>query len=437
MGTNAAQLKIMIQRFCLYGFLKNQRYFEPYFMLALLAHELSFFWIGMLYACRSISMNVLEIPSGVVADSWGRRGCMIFSFLAYIASFLLFGLATHWLWFFPAMVLYGIGDSFRTGTHKAMIFEWLRQQGREEEKTRIYGITRSWSKFGSAASAIFAAAFVLITGDYRKIFLFATLPYVLNIINFLGYPKSLDGAHGQLPARPIFSAVLKDAIASLKNTLKIRPLRRLTFESMAWEGVLQAVKDYLQPALAALFIFATWTTVSSQAPDDSAQQNPGVVIVIALVYTLMFLASGLASRTAHRWVARFGSEANAARRLWFWNFALYITLIGFDLWGSTAVVAAVLIALIVLQNVWRPILISRFDQYADPAKGATVLSIESQSQRFATFLVAPLVGWAIDHVATHGLPGSFWPIGLVGAIAAFAILISSSSDDARADQQAA
>lgn len=381
-------------------------------------------------------MNFLEIPSGVVADSWGRRGCMIFSFFAYIASFLLFGLAPHWIWFFPAMVLYGIGDSFRTGTHKAMIFEWLRLQGREEEKTRVYGITRSWSKFGSAASAIFAAIFVLVTGDYRMIFLFATIPYVLNIINFLGYPKSLDGTHTHPTKKPSLSGIAKDAMASVKNTLKLRPLRRLTFESMAWGGVLQAVRDYLQPALAALFIVATWTTVNSQDPYGSAQQNPGVVILIALVYTLMFLASGWASRSAHRWVSKFGTEANAARRLWLWNLALYITLIGFDLWGSTAVVALVLIALLILQNVWRPILISRFDQYADPAKGATVLSIESQSQRFATFFVAPLVGWSIDHVATQGLPGSFWPIGLVGAMAAFAILCSSGSENKQAVQLA-
>ena len=68
--------------------------------------------------------------------------------------------------------------------------------------------------------------------------------------------------------------------------------------------------------------------------------------------------------------------------------------------------------------------------------GSTVLSIESQSQRFATFFVAPLVGWSIDHVATQGLPGSFWPIGLVGAMAAFAILCSSGSENKQAVQLA-
>ena len=35
---------------------------------------------------------------------------------------------------------------FRGGTHKAMILDWLRAQGRESERTRVYGFTRSWSK---------------------------------------------------------------------------------------------------------------------------------------------------------------------------------------------------------------------------------------------------------------------------------------------------
>lgn len=401
-------------------------------MLALLAHELSFFWIGMLYACRSLSMNLLEIPSGALADSWGRRGCMIFSFVAYIASFLLFGLATHWMWFFPAMVLYGVGDSFRTGTHKAMIFEWLRIQGREEERTRIYGITRSWSKFGSAASAVIAAIFVLVTGDFRKIFLFATLPYVLNIINFAGYPKALNGERAPGYRTPKISGVFKTTLKTLKHTFQFPKLRRLTFESMAWEGVLNAVRDYLQPALAALFIIANWSADSSSDLNDITGQNKWVVITVAAAYTVMFLASGWASRYAHQFVRKFGGEEIAAHYLWIGNLGLYLALIGFDVMDQTAWVAAILISLIILQNIWRPILISRFNQYADPNQGATVLSIESQSQRMATFLIAPLVGWAIDHVAVNGLPGSFWPIGVAGAVAAIIILTSKTNSESAA-----
>ena len=86
---------------------------------------------------------------------------MIVSFVAYIASFAVFGVAKELAMLFVAMFLFGIGEAFRTGTHKAMIFTWLRAQGRLDERTRVYGYTRSWSKIGSAVSVVLAAVIVL------------------------------------------------------------------------------------------------------------------------------------------------------------------------------------------------------------------------------------------------------------------------------------
>jgi len=56
--------KRVIFRFCLYGFLKNQRYFEPFILLAFLEKGLSFFVIGLLFGFRELCINLFEIPSG-------------------------------------------------------------------------------------------------------------------------------------------------------------------------------------------------------------------------------------------------------------------------------------------------------------------------------------------------------------------------------------
>ncbi len=399
-------------------------------MLALLAHGLSFFWIGMLYACQSLTLNVLEIPSGTLADGWGRRGCMIASFVAYVVSFLIFAFAPHWLWFFPAMVLLGVGDSFRTGTHKAMIFEWLRLQGRESERTLIYGITRSWSKFGSAVSAILAAIFVIVTGNYTAIFLFATIPYVLNIVNFLGYPRELDGVPETPESKKSLSVrqIMVATGAALKGVWRSRPLMQLTRESMAWEGVLEAIKDYLQPALVAVALAATLGNpdfVRDAKSVAESGKNIWSVIAIGTTYTILFLLSGWASRYAHRFVRRCGNESKASIRLWWINAFVYLCLFVFDLAGFRVVVVISFVALIVLQNIWRPILVSRYDDHADPGKGATVLSIESQAQRLATLMVAPLAGLAIDLASCAGGESHFWPIGVIGAGSALIILLLS------------
>ena len=82
----------MIRRFSLYGFLKNQQYYDPFIVLAFRQMGLSFFMIGLLIGFRAAATNMLEIPSGAVADLWGRRRAMILSFCAYIVSFAIFGL---------------------------------------------------------------------------------------------------------------------------------------------------------------------------------------------------------------------------------------------------------------------------------------------------------------------------------------------------------
>ncbi len=54
----------MLRRFCLYGFLKNQQYYEPFLWLALLAKGLSLTEVGLLMGFRAICVNVLEVPTG-------------------------------------------------------------------------------------------------------------------------------------------------------------------------------------------------------------------------------------------------------------------------------------------------------------------------------------------------------------------------------------
>jgi hypothetical protein len=83
----------------------------------------------------------------------------------------------------------------------------------------------------------------------------------------------------------------------------------------------------------------------------------------------------------------------------------------------------------VMQNLWRPLLVSRFDEHSDHVRKATVLSIESQAGSLCAAVVAPVLGFAVDHVRVAGpaAPGfEFWPIGAVGAVVALGFLLTST-----------
>jgi len=400
----------MLFRFSLYGFLKKQRYFEPFLVLLLLEKGFSFFLIGLLVAFREVTVNLLEIPSGAIADACGRRISMILSFSAYVVSFLIFALADAKPVFFAAMVFFGVGEAFRSGTHKAMIFEWLRREGRTAERTRVYGYTRSWSQLGSALSSLLAAAFVLVADSYVYVFYFATVPYVLNVLNFLGYPKELDGSHEKARSLRQVLAHLREA---LFGAVRVRPLRRLVGESMGFEGVFEAAKVYLQPVLQALVVTSLTLPFATADLSDTRQ----TALLVGPVYFVLHLLASAGSRNAHRVATAAGSEGHAARWLWGVNAAVFASLAATAYFRVLPVVVAAFVALYVLQSMWRPILVSRFDACSHESQGATVLSIESQAQRLATMVVAPLLGWAVDRVRLGGPGGEFWPGGAVGGAA--------------------
>ena len=407
----------MLFRFSLYGFLKNQQYYDPFLILAFRDKGLSFTEIGLLIGFRELCINLMEVPTGAIADVAGRRRSMILSFLAYIGAFVVFGLSSTVWALLAAMFCFSIGEAFRTGTHKAIIFDWLRREGRGGEKTKVYGFTRSWSKLGSAVSVVIAAALMFTTRDYSLVFLFCIIPYMLNIVNFLTYPSYLDGPRESAAGA---GRVMRTLLSSLGRSLRNRPLRRLLAESMGFEGVFKVSKDYVQPivkmAALSLPVFLYLEDLQRTA------------LLVGGVYFVLYLLSSYASRHADTLARRAGSEQRGARWLWAMNLGVFVALAAGVLagsagaaWAISAAIAA-FVALSVLQNFWRPILISRVAEHAEPSETATILSIESQAKSLFAAAIAPLLGLAVDVMPQHF---RFLPVAVLGLVVS-AILLATS-----------
>ncbi len=394
----------MLFRFSLYGFLKNQQYYDPFIILAFLEKGMSFFQIGLLVGIRELSVAVMEVPSGVIADLYGRRRSMIFSFFCYIVSFVLFAMGTTFWQLAIAMVFFATGTAFRQGTHKAMILGWLRLEGREDEKTMTYGYTRSWSKLGSALSVIIAAALVFSTGSYSYVFLFTIVPYLLGIVNFLGYPKELDG-------RPEGGATVGNAVRHLglafKRAFGYRRLRRILIEVAGLDSTIKVTKDYLQPVIQQMAIGLPVLV----AVTDDVQRT---AVLAGAVYFVLYIVSMVASRRAYRFARRFGGESRAARALWVGTAFLFL-MMTVSL-GLGVLVPAVIgfILLELLRNYERPVMITRVDNETAATMGATMLSIESQVRAIAAMVLAPLIGYGVDRLGAAPDRPALWVVAAVG-----------------------
>ncbi|PKL13390.1 MAG: MFS transporter [Spirochaetae bacterium HGW-Spirochaetae-8] len=374
---------VQYYKFCAYGFLKDLRFYEPFLMLFFLEKGLTYFQIGGLYAVREIFINLMEIPSGVFADALGRKRTMIISFLAYIVSFTGFYLASDYWMLLVAMFLYAFGDAFRTGTHKAMIFDYLQLKGWLHLKTHYYGHTRSWSQRGAALSALIAAALVFRQGSYAPVFLFTIIPYVLDMLLIASYPKSLNGPRTN-SARTVMEE-FKHVLAALITSFKRPQAFRAIANQAVYSGYYKACKDYLQPILKSLAVGLP-VFLSLAGEERTA-------ILTGLVYFSLYLLTSLASRKSGVFADRFNNLETPLNGTLLAGVGIGL-LSGLALLLELPLLAVLLyIGIYVIENLRKPMGIAYVSERMDKAALASSLSVESQAETLFSAVIALLLGF--------------------------------------------
>ena len=378
---------IQYAKFCAYGFLKNLKFYEAFLVLFFLDKGLSFFEIGILYAIREIVTNILEIPTGVIADVVGRRKTMIQSFAAYIISFGVFYFADGFWVIVIAMVIFSIGDAFRSGTHKAMIFEYLKLNSWEDQKVHYYGHTRSWSQIGSAVSSLLAAGIVFYSGSYSLIFLLTGIPYLFDLLLMVSYPAALDGETSAFDRKKIWQAfgmVWKNFLGSFKSLEVFRAMGSLS----VYSGYFKAIRDYLQPVIQGLALAAPILLY--------LENEKRTALLVGFIYFLIFLITSFSSRRSGRFADLFPNLKTPLNlSLAFGLFAGVLAGVFYFLeWHILSVIFFLLIY--VIENLRKPIAISLVTDMFNKNILATVLSVESQATSLLAAIVAPLIGWLAD-----------------------------------------
>ncbi len=109
-----------------------------WFLFLQLEHGLSFTQIGWLEAIFGITAILAEVPTGAIADRFGRRVALAFGAFSFAAATVLFGaldyplLVAGYLSMAVAMTLF-------SGSDEALLFDSLRQLGRSDAYERHAG----------------------------------------------------------------------------------------------------------------------------------------------------------------------------------------------------------------------------------------------------------------------------------------------------------
>ena len=224
------------------------------------------------------------------------------------------------------------------------------------------------------------------TKNYRWIFILSILPYIAGIANILTYPSFLNRKAQATGIHPghIFIHLWRN----VKKTVQAPGLRRLIIQGMGYEGIFRVSRDYLQPILQAQALALSGCFVLGN--------RESTAITVGIVYFILYMISASASRKSHVFVQRAGGEAKALELL---IFLAVIVLMAASMGSMQKMYVLPITGFIVyyiLQNIWRPILVSQYDSHTQSHEQATILSIESQAKSTGVFLFAPVAGYIAD-----------------------------------------
>ena len=104
-----------------------------------------------------------EVPTGVVADRYGRRTSMLSGSLVISAGFIVFALADILPVLLTAYVLFGIGTALMSGADDAYLFDALRAVGRVREFPAVAGRLNAMMTLAVAGFTIIGGLMATVT----------------------------------------------------------------------------------------------------------------------------------------------------------------------------------------------------------------------------------------------------------------------------------
>ncbi len=111
----------------------------PIIVLFWRSHGLSLTDIMLLQSGFALTIFILEIPTGYLADRWGRKNTIVLGCCFGALAYLTYATGTNFWNFMLAEVLIGVGASLLSGTIEALTYDSLLSIGEEGSYRRVAG----------------------------------------------------------------------------------------------------------------------------------------------------------------------------------------------------------------------------------------------------------------------------------------------------------
>lgn len=95
--------------------------------------------VGVLEGMLHLFIVLFEIPTGVIADLYGRKKSLLIGSAISLGYALLMMIGGHFFVFSLAFALFGLASTFKSGAAQALFYDTLAAAGQESRYTKIMG----------------------------------------------------------------------------------------------------------------------------------------------------------------------------------------------------------------------------------------------------------------------------------------------------------
>ena len=321
------------------------------------------FDIFLLQAIYSVSVAVMEIPSGYMADVVGRKKTLILGSLLGTFGYLIYAVSESFSGFLVAEIILGVGGSFISGADSAMLFDSLAATRRQHRYLQFEGRITSFGNFAETAAAVCGGMIAALL-SYRAVYLSQAM------IAALAVPAAmllLEPPRDARITRPGFHHILsvcKNTFLTnkkLSSAVYLSSVTGIATLCMAWTSQIYFVTNgFTEVAITPLWVTLNLTVAVFSAFASAAMKILGKKI--SLVLFIFYLPS------------------------------TYIFL------GALPLIPALisLYLFFAVRGYATPVLKDLVNQNCDSSTRATVLSIRSLVIRLGFALLGPSIGLVSD-----------------------------------------
>ncbi len=323
--------------------------------------------IFILKAIYSVAIVVMEIPSGWMADIWGRKKTLILGAVLGSAGFLAYSFSYGFLAFAVAEIILGIGHSFVSGADSAMLFDSLKADNKTKEYTKQEGRITSTGNFAEAIAGILGGFLAAISLRTPFFFQFAVAAIAIPAALTLIEPKIHSTEHVRS---------IKKLVQNIKKTLVVNKNLRISILLSAVTGT------------------ATLTFAWLVQPFFKAIDLP--VEMFGIFWTALNLTVGVSSVFAHRVELFLGKRYTLLVIILLLSVGYFLSGIAITFWG-----VAFLFLFYLVRGIATPVLKNYINQYTESEVRATMLSVRNFIIRISFAVIGPLLGWITDNISLN------------------------------------